>query len=103
MIGILRSLTLGFFTGFTPVENAVPTYQSKVKHIIDINCTTSACHGEGGKKGDFRTYEGLQKVIKNGKFEKMVITKRKMPKDKVLRDEDYTTLKAWVEAGYPEK
>lgn len=66
-------------------------YTALAKNIISENC--SVCH-----RG-MTSYEGVKWCVDNGQFKKLVIENRSMPKGKTLSEADYTTLKAWIDAG----
>jgi cytochrome c5 len=82
-------------------SKVVLTYNGSIKNIIDNNCTS--CHNNPEKKkGDFTNYAGLKFKTDNGTFKDRVIVQKDMPPRGPLSDEDYNTLKRWLEAGAPE-
>ena len=85
----------------TPVcDGSNPTYDADISLIIDQNCIQ--CHGANSSHGDFTTYNNMNSVITNGKFEQEVLTDQTMPQNGSLSQEQLNKIKCWVENGYPE-
>jgi uncharacterized membrane protein len=90
---------------FTPVcDGSTPTYDTDIKAIIDNNCTASSCHAAGSSRGDWTSYQTLQGVLVNGRFEQRVLTTQDMPKgnNKTLTQSEINTIQCWVDNSYPE-
>ncbi len=78
-------------------DGSNPTYNSKVKAIINSNCTSSSCHPS------YNVYSGLSSIIANGSFKREVLDNQSMPKGSAkLSQSDLNALQCWVENGYPE-
>lgn len=82
-----------------PCAGISASYSKDVQPIIEANCYK--CHGMGSKKGDFSTYEGLNKVVTSGEFEEKVIESKTMPPNNPLPDDKIKILKCWLKAGHP--
>ena len=98
-------------------ESFVATYDTNVKEIIDLTCAYTGCHnGSGEGPGDYRTFEGLTMIIRNGTFVSRVIDQADnpslgMPPDFIvyptsqqddLSPEQLEIILCWIDAGFPE-
>jgi len=77
-------------------DGSSPTYTSRIKAIINSNCTSSGCHPS------YSTYAGLAGILGNGQFEREVLTNQSMPKNGNLSADELSKIKCWIENGHPE-
>jgi hypothetical protein len=73
------------------------TYNSNIKSIIDINCSSSGCHPS------FTTYAGIKPYLTNGDFSEEVLINKTMPRGRSLSNNDLSKIKCWADAGFPER
>ena len=109
ILAVLALLVIACGDKETPIPSTcpdtAPTYDGKIKSLIQSNCATAACHGPNGTApGRFDTYEGLVPYFDTGIFKRRVIEERSMPQaPRKLSDRDFFDIKCWVEANFPEK
>lgn len=81
------------------------TYTNTLKSIVDAQCATPDCHQSAYPSGyDFTTYEGLQKVAKNGSLLAAITHTGDFPMPKDANKLDDCTIakfRAWVNNGQP--
>ncbi|NBC09988.1 MAG: hypothetical protein GVY26_22595 [Bacteroidetes bacterium] len=94
--------------------DTVPTYEGRIKSIIETNCAYAGCHLDGTAPGVYTSYEGLLPNIESGSFRQRVIVEREdpnrgMPPDyapdgqpKDLTEEELELIECWLDSGYPE-
>ena len=70
--------------------------------IIEQRCNNAGCHNTGSNNGDFTTYDNLEIVLKNGKFNNHVFVNKDMPKNDTLTFDQKVILQCWFEKGYAE-
>jgi hypothetical protein len=73
------------------------SYSKDIAPIISNNCMP--CHQAYSTKGDFTTYEGLNKVVKSGDLESRVLIKKDMPPKGPLVEEDRKKIRCWLNNG----
>jgi hypothetical protein len=81
-------------------NGSTPTYNSTVKQILDSKCMS--CHGSGSSDGDYSTYSKLSPILTSGKFEEEVLTKKSMPQGSSLSSDQLSTLRCWIDNGFPQ-
>lgn len=87
----------------TPVcDGSNPTYNADIRSIINSNCTSSGCHDAGSGDGDFTSYNGLEAVLNNGRFESEVLKNQTMPEGTSLSESQLNKLQCWADNGFPE-
>lgn len=75
-----------------------PSYEGKIKALLQAECT--ACHKPGNKSPDLTTAEAAKKY---GARVYARVQAGTMPPSGALGADDKASLKAWADAGYPEK
>lgn len=75
------------------------TFSANVKPIINANCLGSGCHDAGSVNGDLTTYAGVKSKVRNGTFERQVLTDKTMPQLSALSLSDRQKLKCWLNSG----
>lgn len=77
-------------------DGSNPTYTSKIRSIIKSNCTTGGCHSS------YTTYAGLNSILQNGTFERVVLADQSMPQGGSLTQDELNKLQCWADNGFPE-
>ena len=80
--------------------NAVLTYNTGIKTLIDINCATSGCHAAGSSSITLTTYALVK--ANSVKITDRAITQKNMPAPSGLSACNITKLDNWIKAGMPE-
>ncbi len=80
--------------------NAVLTYDTGIKTIIDANCASSGCHNSGGTSPDLSNYS-LVKASAT-KITLRAITQKNMPAPSGMSSCNITKLDNWIKAGMPQ-
>lgn len=104
MIWGLTACTADEVPSLLECDQQVVSYDQQIKPIIDANCSTANCHGQGSSKGGVRTetYADLRLIIDNGKFESEVFVKKTMPKGAPLSKAEMDLLRCWRNDNYRE-
>ncbi len=90
----------------TPVIPPAPTYENKIKAIIDLNCVSANCHGEASQLGDYTSYQGVKIDVDNGKMKDRVVDGNPsfMPLGgDFVPSSDRKVIEKWLLAGAIEK
>ena len=77
--------------------NAVLTYNTGIKTIIDANCASSGCHKAGGTSPDLSTYTLVK--ANTAKITLRAITQKNMPAPSGMSSCNITKLDNWIKAG----
>lgn len=80
-----------------PPQNAAPSYEGKIKSIIDSKCIS--CH-PGSRTSDLRTFAGAKQF---GADSARRVASGGMPMGSTMSQADKDAFKAWADAGFPEK
>ncbi|MCX6186282.1 MAG: hypothetical protein NTU43_04685 [Bacteroidetes bacterium] len=80
--------------------DAVLTYNTGIKTIIDVNCATSSCHKTGGTSPDLSTYTSVK--ANTVKITLRAITQKNMPAPLGMSSCNITKLDNWIKAGAKE-
>ncbi len=77
--------------------NALLTYNTGIKTIIDGNCATSGCHVSGGTSPDLTTYSLVK--ANTVRITARAVTIKDMPKPSGMSSCNITKLDNWIKAG----
>jgi hypothetical protein len=77
--------------------DALLTYNSGIKTIIDANCASSGCHKAGGTSPDLSTYALVK--ANTTKITLRAITQKNMPAPSGMSSCNITKLDNWIKAG----
>ncbi|HAD14404.1 MAG TPA: hypothetical protein DCF33_18435 [Saprospirales bacterium] len=77
-------------------DGSNPTYDGQIRAIINSNCASNSCHP------GYSSYEGLEGILQNGRFEREVLIDQTMPRNGNLSAGELSKIKCWVENGFPE-
>lgn len=95
--------------------DSVPTYEGRIKSIIETNCAYAGCHLDGSAPGVYTFYGGVLPNIQSGSFRQRVVVEREdpnrgMPPDyapdgqpKDLTIEELDLIECWLDSGHPEQ
>ena len=84
-----------------PIKTEKLTFEKDIKPIMNSYCGGIFCHH--GMPSVWTKYKVVKLALENGSFKKEVIDNKTMPKRKKLPEEEYNTLKKWLEEGALEK
>jgi hypothetical protein len=77
------------------------TYSTGVKAILELNCSGSACHGQGGDNGELITYEQVKAKADDGRLRGVLLTSKSMPPSGSLSSCELEVVRQWLDAGAP--
>lgn len=89
-----------------------PTWDGGVDEVVELTCAYVGCHISGtSAPGNYSSYNGVLSALNNRSFENRVFETRspvlRMPPNYAngpteLTEEQMTTLRCWIDAGFPE-